>query len=40
MTLATLICRPDGTQTVEEKEVPDGWFEPHEVEEKLLIEQQ
>lgn len=27
MTLKTLICRPDGTKTIETKELPDSWFD-------------
>jgi len=26
MTIDVLICRPDGTQAVESREVPDDWF--------------
>ena len=26
MTITVLVCGTDGTQTVEEREVPDDWF--------------
>lgn len=32
MTMQVLICRPDGTQTVEVITVPDDWFESGEEE--------
>lgn len=28
MTVEILICRPDGTQTFETRELPDNWFDP------------
>ena len=28
MTIQILTCRPDGTQALEEKEVPDSYFSP------------
>jgi len=27
MTVKALVCRPDGTQRIEEIELPDGWFD-------------
>lgn len=26
MTIEVLVCRPNGTQTLEQREVPDNWF--------------
>lgn len=26
MTIDVLVCRPDGTQTLEPREVPENWF--------------
>lgn len=34
MTLEILVCKPDGTQTVELKEFPDNWLEPEQKQEK------
>lgn len=28
MIIDVLVCRPDGTQAVEQREVPDNWFGP------------
>ena len=33
MRVEVLVCRPDGTQTIEVKELPDNWFELSEAEE-------
>lgn len=27
MIIQVLVCSPDGTQTLEDKEVPDTWFD-------------
>ena len=27
MIIDVLVCRPDGTQRIEQREVPDNWFE-------------
>ncbi len=29
-TIEILVCRPDGTQTLETREMPDAWFPPEE----------
>lgn len=35
MTISVLVCRPDGTQTFEDREVPDNWLDmPEEVTEE------
>ena len=31
MTIEVLICRPDGTQSLEPREVPEDWFASPEV---------
>lgn len=28
MTVEVLVCRPDGTQVIETRELPDNWFDP------------
>lgn len=28
MTVEVLVCRPDGTQVLEARELPDNWFDP------------
>lgn len=32
MTITVLVCRADGTQTLEQREVPEDWFEDAEAE--------
>ncbi len=32
MTIEVLVCRPDGAQTLETREVPDNWFDAPELE--------
>ena len=32
MTITVLVCRADGTQTLEQREVPENWFEDAEAE--------
>ena len=32
MKVEILVCRPDGTQTIELRDLPDNWFEPEESE--------
>lgn len=32
MTIDVLVCRPDGTQTLEQREVPEDWFPAQEAE--------
>lgn len=34
MTVNVLVCRPDGTQIFEARELPDNWFDSGEAEEK------
>ena len=34
MIIDVLVCRPDGTQRIEQREVPDDWFEVENSEEK------
>ena len=38
MTIDVLVCRPDGSQTMEKKEVPDDWFSVPETEKKTAAE--
>lgn len=35
MKITVLVCRPDGTQTVEVKELPDTWFNMDEDENEI-----
>ncbi|NLH00494.1 MAG: hypothetical protein GX488_01100 [Clostridiales bacterium] len=32
MKISLLVCKPDGTQVMEEKEVPDTWFSSETIE--------
>lgn len=34
MTVTVLICKPDGTKALEQKELPDGWFDSDEKEQE------
>jgi hypothetical protein len=38
MMIDVLVCRPDGTQTVEQQEVSDNWFTSAEEENKAESE--
>lgn len=39
MTVEVLVCRPDGTQALEVRELPDNWFDSGEQEETEEKEQ-
>lgn len=34
MTAKIIVCKPDGTQTIELEELPDNWFDPVSEDEK------
>lgn len=38
MKVKVLVCRPDGAQVLEVRELPDNWLEPSEAEEEKTEE--